>query len=193
MLADILQLIEPSATFSAAVAQALYVGIMTDTGGFRFPRTTGRLHRTVADLIDAGADPVQAHEAIFNTSSIGRMNMLGEALCSLRTFYAGRLCVMVLTAADLKRHGCTTDDVEGYVHHTLVIDGVQMGIMIVELADQVKISFRSKGQTFVRDLAATFGGGGHVYAAGARIQGQTLDTVVHTVVERAETFLAQST
>lgn len=189
MLADVLRRVDPHTPFSPAVAQALYVGIMTDTGGFRFPRTTGQVHRTVADLIDAGADPVLAHEAVYNTSTIGRMNMLGEALCSLRTFHQGSLCVMVLTAADLQRHGCTTDDVEGFVHHTLSIEGVRMGIMIVELADQVKVSFRSKGETFVRDFAAHYGGGGHVHASGARISGGTLDDVVRDIVERARQFL----
>lgn len=190
MLVDVLDLIDSDQGSSAAVATALYVGIMTDTGSFRFPRTTGDLHRAIARLIDAGADPVRAYEEVYNRSSVERLNMLGEALCSMRTFHDGRFCAMVITAADMQRHRCTTDDVEGFVHHTLSIDGVSMGVMIVELEGEIKLSFRSKGSTYVRDLAASFGGGGHVYAAGARVKARSLDDVVQAVVTAAADWLA---
>lgn len=172
-----------------AVSVCLYTGIMTDTGGFRFPRTTSELHRRVATLIDGGADPVRAYEEVFNQSGIERTRMLGQALTSLKTFYDGRLCVMVITRNDLKTHHCSVDDVEGYVHHTLAIAGVRMGVMIVELDGMIKCSFRSKGDTYVRDLASSFGGGGHVYAAGARIKGVGLDQAVRDVVAAAERYL----
>ena len=190
MLFDILRALNDGSSFSRAVAEPLYVGIMTDTGNFRFPRTTEATHRMIADLVEAGADPVRAYEEIFNRSTVQRLNMLGEALCSLRTFYDGQLCVMVVTHADLLRHACTSDDVEGFVQHTLAIAGVGMGIMIVELENQIKLSFRSKGDTFVRDLAASFGGGGHVYAAGARVTDVPLDSVVAEVITRAGTYVS---
>lgn len=192
MLADVLRAVDPTQPFSPAVAMALYVGIMTDTGSFRFPRTTGDLHRKIAGLLDAGADPVRAYDEVFNRSTVERLNMLGEALCSVRTFHEGQLCVMVITAADLRRHQCTTDDVEGFVHHTLSIEGVTMGVMIVELDTEIKLSFRSKGTTYVRDLAASFGGGGHVYAAGARVKERPLDAVVEAVIAAAGTAIGRS-
>lgn len=185
MLTTILRMADKTRQFSPAVAMCLYVGIMTDTGNFRFPRTTGDVHRDVASLIDDGADPVRANESIYNTSTASRLNMLGEALRSLRTFYDGTVCIMVITNDDMQRHHCTNDDVEGFVHHTLSIAGVMLGIMIVELPEEVKISFRSKGNVFVRNLAASFAGGGHNYAAGARVRGRTLDAVVHDVVDAA--------
>lgn len=190
MLHTIISELNGGLALSRTVAEPLYVGIMTDTGNFRFPRTTEATHRMIADLIEAGADPVRAYEEIFNRSTVQRLNMLGEALCSLRTFYDGQLCVMVVTHADLLRHACTSDDVEGFVQHTLAIAGVGMGIMIVELKDQIKLSFRSKGDTFVRDLAASFGGGGHVYAAGARVVDVPLDSVVAEVINRAESYVS---
>lgn len=189
MLFDILKELNGGPMFSRAVAEPLYVGIMTDTGNFRFPRTTQTTHRMIAALIEAGADPVRSYDEIFNRSTVQRLNMLGEALCSLRTFYDGQVCVMVVTYADLLRYGCTSEDVDGFVQHTLAIAGVGMGIMIVELDNQVKLSFRSKGETYVRDLAATFGGGGHVYAAGARVVDVPLDDVVAQVITRAGSYV----
>ncbi|MBU3742483.1 MAG: hypothetical protein FGM24_09400 [Candidatus Kapabacteria bacterium] len=186
MLVDLLGLIDPIQPLSPAVAEPLYTGIMTDTGNFRFPRTTSDTHRKIAALIDAGADPAKCYELTFNQSSVGRMNMLGEALCSMRTFHDGRFCVMVITSHDLQRHGCTSDDVEGFVHHTLGIAGVRAGVMIVELDGVIKLSFRSKGDTYVRDLAATYGGGGHLAAAGARVYGRSLDDVVIDVIANAQ-------
>lgn len=190
MLFDIIGELNGGSAWSQAVAEPLYVGIMTDTGNFRFPRTTETTHRMIAALIGAGADPVRAYDEIFNRSTVQRLNMLGEALCSLRTFYDGQVCVMVVTHADLLRHGCTSEDVDGFVQHTLAIAGVGMGIMIVELDNQVKLSFRSKGETYVRDLAASFGGGGHVYAAGARVVDVPLDDVVAQAITKAEAYVS---
>lgn len=181
----IAELAEVADVRGAAMAMCLYTGIMTDTGSFRFPRTTARVHRIVASLLDQGADPVLSFERVMNQGSVLRARLLGEALRSMQLHADGRLCVMVLTRATLDAYECTTDDTEGFVHHTLSLAGVDMGILIIELATEVKCSFRSKGSVFVRDLAARYGGGGHVYAAGARIPARPLDDVVRDVVSAA--------
>lgn len=181
----IAELAEVADMRGAAMAMCLYTGIMTDTGSFRFPRTTARVHRIVASLLDQGADPVLSFERVMNQGSVLRARLLGEALRSMQLHADGRLCVMVLTRATLDAYECTTDDTEGFVHHTLSLAGVDMGILIIELATEVKCSFRSKGSVFVRDLAARYGGGGHVYAAGARIPARPLDDVVRDVVSAA--------
>jgi phosphoesterase RecJ-like protein len=64
-----------------------------------------------------------------------------------------------------------------------------MGILLVELPTEIKLSFRSKGNAYVRDLAAAYGGGGHVYAAGARVQGTLLDQIADDVMQRAVNYL----
>ena len=179
------ELAEVATVRGASMAMCLYTGIMTDTGSFRFPRTTSRVHRIVASLLDQGADPVLSFERVMNQGSVLRARLLGEALRSMQLHADGRLCVMVLTRATLDAYACTTDDTEGFVHHTLSLAGVDMGILIIELAGEVKCSFRSKGSVFVRDLAALYGGGGHVYAAGARIPARPLDDVVRDVVSAA--------
>lgn len=173
----------------ASIATCLYTGIMSDSGSFRFPRTTPQLFRTAADLVEMGADPVAAYENTFNVDSFERSRLLGNALATMQLHHDGRLCTLAVSMADIERYGCTASDTEGFVHHTLSISGVLMGILFVELADQVKCSFRSKGDVYVRDLAAQYGGGGHVYAAGARIKGMPLSDVVTTIVERAKLSL----
>lgn len=174
----------------AAMSMCLYTGIMTDTGSFRFPRTTSDVHRTVAELIDQGADPVRSYELVMNQGSVLRARLLGEALRSMQLHANGRLCVMTLSKTMLDQYGCTTDDTEGFVHHTLSLSGIDMGILFIELDAEVKCSFRSKGDVFVRDLAARYGGGGHVYAAGARIPARPLGDVVNDVVTAATAVLA---
>lgn len=172
-------------TYTPAMAMCLYTGIMTDTGSFRFPRTTSDVHRTVATLIDEGADPVRSYDEVMNRGSVGRTRLLGLALSNMGVHASGRLCTMVVRNADMQANNCTREDVEGFVSQTLALEGVTMGILFVELNDETKISFRSKGDTYVRDLAALYGGGGHVYAAGARVKGRAFDEVVAEVTEKA--------
>jgi phosphoesterase RecJ-like protein len=167
-----------------AAAQCLYVGLMTDSGGFRFPRTTPEVFRLAAQLVESGADPVIAYEKVFNTNSVHRTRLLGHALAGM-ILHDGKLCTMTVTQADLAMYGCTIEDTEGFVHHTLSLEGVQMGVLFVELPGQIKCSFRSKGNVYVHALAASYNGGGHVHAAGARVPGRPLSEVMTEVVARA--------
>ena len=171
--------------FTPAMAMCLYTGIMTDTGSFRFPRTTSHVHRMVAKLIDEGADPVRSFDEVMNRGSIARTRLLGIALSTMSIYADGALCVMVVRGADMLAHECTTEDVEGFVSQTLALHGVKIGILFVELENETKCSFRSKGTTYVRDLAAQYGGGGHVYAAGARVKGRHFDEVVEEITAKA--------
>ncbi len=186
MLADLLDF--TGSDSQSAIATCLYVGLMTDTGSFRFPRTDASVMRLAADLIERGADPVKCYEMIYNVESINRTRMLGQALANMQLYHNGRLCVMTLTSDDLMKHQCTLEDTEGFVHHTLSVQGVQMGALLIEVPGTIKCSFRSKGEVYVRDLAAKYGGGGHVYAAGARIP-KRLSEVVDLVVSEASTLV----
>jgi len=183
ILVDVLKSLLPDG-FSKEIAQCLYTGIYTDTGGFRFPRTNGSLFRAVGELVDAGADPVLTHEQLYNQTPRSRLVLLGKALASMQFYHQGATAVMALSQSDLTSHGATSEDLDGFVHHTLSIAGVDAGILIADLGQNVKISFRSKGEMYVRDIAASYGGGGHVYAAGARVEGLPLDDVVASVIER---------
>ncbi|NQW29488.1 MAG: bifunctional oligoribonuclease/PAP phosphatase NrnA [Ignavibacteria bacterium] len=165
------------------IAMCLYVGIMTDTGSFRFPRTTAAVHRIVARLIEEGADPVKAYELIMNTSSPARTKLLGSALSSLEFYEDGKLCIMTINVNQFKKSGCSVADLDGFVHHATASAGVLIGILIVELETEIKCSLRSKGAYHIRGIAAKYGGGGHNYASGVRMVGIALDVVRRNLIE----------
>lgn len=174
---------------SESMAMCLYTGIMSDTGSFRFPRTTSEVHRIVARLIDQGADPVRSYEEVMNQGTLGRTRLLGLALTTMTLRANGAICTMLVREADMKANNCTREDLEGFVNQALALEGVSMGILFAELGTEAKVSFRSKGGTFVRDLAAQYGGGGHVYAAGARVPLGNFDEIVEQITGVAEQFL----
>ncbi|MDW8334564.1 MAG: DHHA1 domain-containing protein, partial [Bacteroidia bacterium] len=149
-------------------ATCLYSGILTDTVSFRV-RITPEVHRIVADLIALGADIHRVHEGFNGNYSENRLRMTGFALLH-------RLCVLpeyktayiMLTAQDLERFNLEDGDTEGLVNFTLSLQGVNLGVLIVERKDMIKLSFRSRGSFSARDFAAHFDGGGHYNAAGGR-------------------------
>lgn len=178
---------DPQFVLTKEIASLLYVAIMTDTGSFRFPRTTGGLHKIIADLIDGGADPVLLYESVYNNNPFRTMKLLGEAYSGMELFYDGKLCLMKITADMFERTGAVEDDIENFVEKTLSIRGVVLGILVTELKvrNEIRMSFRSKGDYDARSLAVHFGGGGHVYAAGARVSGKKLEELTGEIIEVA--------
>ena len=172
---------------SKEIASALYVAIMTDTGSFRFPRTTGEVHRIIGAMIDAGADPVEIYDQVYNKVPLRAMRLLGEGLSGIETFNDGRLGVVTIKNSMLDRCRAKAEDVEDFVEKILSIDGIKVGILITEEIekDQIRISFRSKGEYGIRDLAVSMGGGGHYYAAGARVDLVNIDLLKNSIVEKA--------
>jgi bifunctional oligoribonuclease and PAP phosphatase NrnA len=183
------ELASATTLFTPSVATALYTGIMTDTGNFRFPRTDGELHRMVGTLIEAGADPTDIYERVMNQNPLERSRLLGRALATMEMFHGGTFCMMSLTREDFRATQTTDEHIEGFVEQTLSVRGVQMGALVVELEDQVKISLRSKGTIAVNRIAAEFGGGGHLNAAGCRTTQHTFAEVRTLLVGYAQAVL----
>lgn len=174
---------------SSAVASALYTGVMTDSGSFRFARTDAELHRITALLIEAGADPVSIYDYVYNTSSQVRMRMLGRALAEMELFANGQICAMTVSRKDFIEFGGHLEDTEGFVQNTLSIGGVKIGMTFTEFDDIVKVSLRSKGDVSAVNIAKHFNGGGHFHAAAARFRNQTLQEVRTNVIARASAEL----
>jgi len=170
------------------IATGIYTAIMTDTGSFRFPRTDSETHRIVADLLDAGADPVEIYDKVYEQSSLGRIKLLGKCLSELETRYDGRLGYIVVTQDMLKNYGVEEWETDGFVQSILKIAGVRVAIFILELKDGIKLSFRSKGEIPINELAKEFGGNGHKNAAGARLYNITMDEVINQVIQKAEKY-----
>ena len=174
---------------TSSMANALYTAIMTDTGSFRFPKTSAATHRIIADLIDMGADPVGTYQSVYEGGPANRLQLLGEVLAGLRLAHEGRVCTLNVTQEMFSRTGTSEIDTDAFVPMTLTVGGVQMGLMFTELSDCIKINVRSKGDVAANELAREFGGGGHRNAAGARVQGASLEHVRNEVLERSRSYL----
>jgi phosphoesterase RecJ-like protein len=169
---------------SHGVAESLYLAIMTDTGSFRFPRTDALVHLIISELIECGADPVMLYEEVYNKIPFSSMKLLGEAYAGMEIYSEGKFCLMTIPRDLFAKTGSKEDDIENFVESILRIDGVKVGVLITELPDrsEFRVSFRSKGNYNIRDIAFQFGGGGHLNAAGARIYNTTLAEVKEKLV-----------
>lgn len=180
---------EGAAPPDAAIATGLYCAIMTDTGSFRYPRTSPLTHMIVSRLIGCGADPVRIYAEIYERWSPGRIHLLGEVLAGLRTEFGGRLAHVTITREMLSRTGTSEEDTDNFTTYPMSVEGVRAGILFLEIEGGVKISFRSKGMIPINALAMEFGGNGHRNAAGARVAGGDTDAVRARVVAASGAYL----
>ena len=167
------------------IAQCLYTGIMTDTGGFRFRSTSATTHRIIANLIECGADPSTITSNTWDTNTVSRLQLLALVLSRMEVVADGQAAILYLTRQELHQYGFEKGDTEGFVNYGLSISGVQVSAFFMEdlYEDFIKISFRSKGNidmnTFSRNY---FNGGGHINASG----GRSNDTMENTLVNFKE-------
>lgn len=161
-------------TIDREIALALYIGLETDTGGFRYSATTPDSHRLAARLLDAGLEPGEISQEIYERQNVSGLRLLGAALQSLRVREDLSLAYVLLSLEDFARAGASAADAEtlNIVEYARRIEGIEVGALLrEEEPGQVKLSLRSKGGVDVARLAVTLGGGGHPRAAGATIQG----------------------
>jgi phosphoesterase RecJ-like protein len=158
------------------VGTPLYCGIMTDTGSFRFPSTTAKTHLVLADLINRGVINYKVHENTFDTNTLSKLKLNGYAISNKLVIIDNEIAYISLSAKELKEYEYTKGDTEGLVNQALSISGIKMAAFFKEDDGYVKISFRSKGDTYVNVLAGeNFDGGGHIYAAGGKFEGSLKD------------------
>jgi phosphoesterase RecJ-like protein len=154
------------------IAEALYVGLVTDTGRFSYENTSPRAHRMAAELIEAGVEVGALYRRIYEGTPFAKLELLARALTSARRFDEGRLTVAVLTEADFDATGAEDSYSEGIVDHLRAVGGTKVAALIRELrggarSGGVKVSLRaSDDEVDVSAIARSFGGGGHRRAAG---------------------------
>jgi phosphoesterase RecJ-like protein len=174
----------------SAAARALYVALLTDTGGFRFSNTSPRALQVAAHLLTHGLDPEEIYAEVYADVPEGRVRLLAEALDTLIVEVPPGLAWVTGPPGALERHGVSPDELDGVVEFPRSIAGVRLALLFRQLASgRVKVSFRSIGAVDVARLAEQFGGGGHRKAAGASLDG-TLADVQATVLEAARRTLA---
>lgn len=167
---DLIVKVGDKSLMDSDIAECLYSGIMTDTGGFRHPNTTKNVHLVTADLIDLGADNSKISRLIYDTNSVDKLKFLGFAL-SRRLVILPELQTAYFTISkkDLKKYNSQTGDTEGLVNYALSLDGIKIAALFTERKDAVKISFRSTEDVSVNKFAAKFfQGGGHKNASGGK-------------------------
>ncbi|MDG1276244.1 MAG: bifunctional oligoribonuclease/PAP phosphatase NrnA [Algoriphagus sp.] len=152
------------------IAECLYAGIMTDTGGFRHPNTTKNVHLVVAELLDLGADTSQIANWIYDSNSVNRLKFIGFAISRRLVIREDlHLAYFTISKKDLKKYQSRTGDTEGLVNYALSLEGIKLAALFSEREDGIKISFRSSTEVAVNKFAAAyFNGGGHKNAAGGK-------------------------
>jgi phosphoesterase RecJ-like protein len=151
-------------------AECLYAGVMADTGSFRFSSSTASVHRMVADLKDRGLNHTQVHENLFDNFLENRLRFTGHVLLSrMDVYYEYNTVLIAVPWKDLVRYQIKTGDTEGLVNYPLSIQGIKLAALIIDRDEEIKCSFRSKGNFDVNSFARRyFDGGGHFNASGGR-------------------------
>ena len=160
-------LIELGVEFSRHILDALYTGITTDTGCFKFSNTTARTHTIAADLISRGVNYAEINRIMFDTKSRARVKIEGNVMDSMEYFFGGRVSFINITRKMIEESGCDDSDLDGINALSRTIEGVMVGITARERKDgKYKISLRTNDPIDASSICATFGGGGHIRAAG---------------------------
>jgi phosphoesterase RecJ-like protein len=165
--------IEGKPFLDKSFCEAIYVGMMTDTGNFNFGSYDGDTLRLVALMIDSGLDKEGISDKVYNTFSENRIRMKGYSLNEKMVVLPGYSSAYIsLTRDEMNRFSHSIGDTEGFVNMPLSIRNVFFAVLFIERATHIKISFRSKGNFSVNDFASKyFSGGGHTNAAGGRYVG----------------------
>ncbi len=162
------------------IASCLYLGIMTDTGSFKFSSTTAKTHYIAASLIQKGAESSKIQQQTFDSSSYHRLKLLGLAMNNLEYLPELKTAYIHLSQEELDNNNFQKGDTEGFVNYGLSIKDVVLAAIFKEDLNQniVKISLRSKGDFDVNQLARRhFEGGGHKNAAGGKSDLSLKDTI----------------
>ena len=176
---ELIEILGDKALIDKDIAECLYAGIMTDTGGFRHPNTTKNVHLVVAELIEIGANASQIANWIYDSNSINRLKFIGFAISRRLTIREDlQTAYFAISKKDLKKYQSRTGDTEGLVNYALSLDGIKIAALFSEREDGIKISFRSSVDVAINKFAASyFNGGGHKNAAGGKSELNLKETV----------------
>ena len=170
MVFDFIGMLGDNALIDEDIAACLYTGLMTDTGSFKFPVTSASSHMMAADLLRKGLNHTKVHEEVYDSWTEARMRFLGYVLIEkMEVFHKYNSALITLSRKDMNLFQIQSGDTEGLVNYPLSISGIRFATLITERSDEIKFSFRSKGDFDVSSFARLhFEGGGHFNASGGR-------------------------
>ena len=175
------------------IAYAIYTGILTDTGSFRFQNTTEEAFAICTEMIKAGVEPFRVASHVYGTYTLGRVRLLNMVLDSIEVSANGKLSLMAITQSMLQKTGTQPSDVTGLIDYARQIEDVKVAVLIQETFNfdvppvggerqyhnRFQVSLRSDGTVDVSTIATMFGGGGHKSAAGFSIESSFGDLKTH--------------
>ncbi|MDC6470750.1 bifunctional oligoribonuclease/PAP phosphatase NrnA [Flavobacteriales bacterium] len=171
------------------IAEAIYTGLVTDTGSFKYSSVSSNTHLIASKLKDIGLDHTEIHNNIFDQNSISKINLLGYALQKIKVDQHSSLAYLALSNEELKKFNYKKGDSEGFVNFCLSIKNINNAVFLREDKGLIKISFRSKGVVKVNEFSNKFyGGGGHENAAGAAVESTDLNSVTLKLIENFRSF-----
>lgn len=182
MVFDFISVLNQKNQIDTTIATCIYTGIVTDSGSFKFPKTTAKTHRVVAELIDTGINNSEIHHLLFNNNSYESLQLLGKALQNLKVLKPHKTSYISLTQEELDQFHFKKGDTEGIVNYGLSIKNVILTAIFIENKEEgiIKISLRSTGDFDVNELARLhFNGGGHINAAGGKSFDSMKETILH--------------
>jgi phosphoesterase RecJ-like protein len=151
-------------------ATALYVALSTDTGSFKYSNTGVRTHQIAAELLETGIDIDRINEELYATYSLNKIQLYSRLLGKVETSFKGRVAWVAMTRADLKASGANYEDAEGFIDFLKYLKEVKVAFLLSEMRpNEVRASFRSKGNYDVNQIATEFAGGGHRKASGCTL------------------------
>jgi phosphoesterase RecJ-like protein len=166
----------------ADIATAIYTGLLTDTGGFRYSNTSPLVMAMASRLLEAGVNGPELAELLLERMTMGQLRIIQRGLSRLSFSPDQRISWLWVNSEDTEESGATNDDLEGLVNYPRNIEGVEVGLLFKQNGQEsVKVSLRSAGRVNVAAVAQLFGGGGHVRAAGCRLT-DPLPEVISQVV-----------
>jgi len=161
------------------IAACIYTGLITDTGSFRFPSTSAYTLKIASDLVDFGLDHSSVQSRVYDNNSESRLRLMGYALSEKMVVNEAQgFAYISLSSEELQKFSFKKGDTEGLVNYPLSIGSIKVSVLITERNNQMRLSFRSKGEINVNDLARSyFNGGGHKNAAGGVSHASMKETI----------------
>ncbi len=180
------ELMEPG-KMDRATAECLYLGIVHDTGVFKHSNTSEKTMRIAGALLAKGVSSSHIIDDTFYRKTFGQNRILGCALLAAELRLDGRLIASCVTAKDLERCGVTNRDLDGIIDQLRVTESVEVAVFLYEAGPgEYKVSLRSNDLVDVSRIARSFGGGGHVKAAGCTVVGTSGEILEHITALAAE-------
>lgn len=170
-------------SISLPMAEALYVGMTTDTGNFSYSALTADLFRALAGLVDRGVNIPQIYNNVYNSFSEGRARLFGYCINrKMQLIEDGTVAYMSLSEQEMRRFQFQQGDSEGFVNYPLTIKKMKMTAMFSQHRKFIRVSLRSRGDVDVNLFARKyFEGGGHKNAAGGKSYANMKDTIEHYI------------